>query len=122
MLKLSGAIFLFVGLVAGVALVISPFGLVDSQSHAAWILFPGGFAAGFLMLALSGRQAGVGLWRSSAGLLLGLATASALGLVAPVVGLLDPIGQTLSLWYVLTLAGVAGTGCALVPASGAGAR
>jgi hypothetical protein len=119
MLKISGAIFLFIGVVAGVALVISPFGLVDSKSHAAWVLFPGGFAAGFLMLALGGRQSGVGLWRSSAGLLLGLATASALGLVAPVVGILDPIGETLSLWYVLALAGVAGTGCALVPASSA---
>ena len=48
MLKISGAIFLAIGIAAGVMLVVTPFGFVGSKGSpaAAWLLFPGGFSAG----------------------------------------------------------------------------
>jgi len=119
MLKITGAIFLAIGLATGLVLVASPFGLLAGtrSSIAAWILFPGGFAAGSILLALGERDHGLGwLWRMCAASLLVLATASALGLALAVLGLLEPTGQTVSLWYVLLLSGLIGTACALVPA------
>jgi len=116
MLKISGAVLLMIGLAAGIALVVSPFGLLGSarSSLTAWILFPGCFAAGSLLLALGGGAIGW-LWKVCSALLLALATASALGLALPVLGLVETAGHTLSLWYVLFVAGAVGTACALVP-------
>jgi len=119
MLKISGAIFFAVGIAAGIMLVVTPFRFVGSQESllAAWLLFPGGFTAGSLLLALSARSASLAwLWRVSSVLLLGLASAAAIGLVLPVLGLVEPAGHTLSLWYVLALSGGVGTACALVAA------
>jgi hypothetical protein len=119
MLKTSGLIFLAIGIAAGVTLVITPFGLVGSEESpaAAWLLFPGGFTAGSLLLALSARSAALGwLWRACSVLLLALASAAAIGLVLPVLGVVETAGHTLSLWYVLALSGGVGTACALVPA------
>jgi hypothetical protein len=118
MLKISGAIFLTVGIAAGIMLVVTPFGFVGSNESptAAWFLFPGGFASGSLLLALSAHSAALGwLWRVCSVLLLALATASAIGLVLPVLGVVEPAGNTLPLWYVLALSGVVGTACALLP-------
>jgi hypothetical protein len=118
MLKITGAVFLLIGLAAGVALVVSPFGPLASvrSSFTAWVMFPGCFAAGSLLIALGDRGAGIGwLWKVCSALLLALATASALGLALPVLGILQTAGHTLSLWYVLFLAGAVGTACALVP-------
>ena len=120
MLKITGAIFLLIGLATGAALVASPFGLLAGapSSVAAWLLFPGGFAAGSVLLALGDRRHELGwLWRICAASLLVLATASALGLALPVLGVVEPAGQTVSLWYVLLLSGLIGTACALVPAA-----
>src|SRR2546430_1622905 len=64
-----------------------------------------------------GRHELGGVWRIGAASLLGLATASALGLALPVLGFVEPAGQTVSLWYVLLLSGLIGTACALVPAA-----
>src|SRR5260221_11894750 len=101
---------------AGLALVASPFGILRGADAppAAWLLFPAGFAAGGILLAL-GDSSG-GLWRFYAGLLLSLTVASAGGLALAVVGIVEPVRHTLSLWYVLLLAGAAGTACALGPA------
>jgi hypothetical protein len=118
MLKITGGIFLAIGLATGAALVASPFGLLAgaAPSAAAWLLFPGGFAAGSVLLALGDRSHELGwLWRICAASLLALATASALGLALPVLGVLEPAGQTVSLWYVLLLSGLIGTACALAP-------
>jgi hypothetical protein len=112
--------FLALGLAAGVSLVVSPFGLLSSgrSSLAAWVLFPGSFAAGSVLLALAAPAAPLGwLWRLCAAALLGLASASALGLMLPLLGVLEPVHPTLSLWYVLALAGGLGTACALAPPS-----
>jgi hypothetical protein len=120
MLKISGAILFAVGIAAGVMLVVTPFGLVASgeSSAAAWLLFPGGFTAGALLLALSARSAALGwLWRACSVLLLALASAAAIALLLPVLGVVEPAGHTLSLWYVLAVSGAVGTACALVPAA-----
>ena len=120
MLKITGAIFLAIGLATGAALIASPFGLLAGapSSVAAWLLFPGCFVAGSVLLALGDRGHEFGwLWRICAASLLLLATASALGLALPVLGVLEPAGQTVSLWYVLLLSGLIGTACALVPAA-----
>jgi hypothetical protein len=118
MLKITGGVLLLVGMAAGAALVASPFAVwsLPSASFAAWVLFPGGFGAGALLFALGGAPgAATGLLRLCGGLLLTLAIASAVGLTLPMLGVLEPGGSTLPLWYVLALAGVIGTACALVP-------
>jgi hypothetical protein len=118
MLKISGAILFAVGIAAGIMLVVAPFGFVGSHESpaSAWLLFPGGFTAGSLLLALSSRPASLGwLWRVCSTLLLALASAAAIGLVLPVLGVVEPAGNTLPLWYVLALSGGVGAACALVP-------
>ena len=119
MLKLTGAIFLALGLAAGAALVLSPFGFLSParSSLAAWILFPASFSAGSVLLALAAPTPLGWLWRFCAAALLGLASASAIGLMLPLLGVLEPAYPTLSLWYVLVLAGGLGTACALAPGS-----
>jgi hypothetical protein len=120
MLKVTGGILLALGLAAGATLVASPFGLFSSalSSLATWVLFPVSFAAGCLLLALAAPNMALGwLWRLCAKALLALACASALGLMLPLLGFLEPAYPTLSLWYVLVLAGVLGTACALGPGS-----
>ena len=119
MLKTTGAVILVIGMAAGIALVLSPFGLLPgaSASPAAWLLFPAGFIAGSILLALGDGSAPLGgLWRLYAALLLLLTIGAAVGLGVAVVGMAAPVGHTLSLWYVLLLAGAAGTACALGPA------
>ena len=119
MLRVTGAIFLAIGLATGGALVMIPFGLVSSNpsSAAAWFLFPGCFVAGALLLALGTPQpSGRWLWKLCAASLLVLAVASAMGLALPALGLAEPTRQTVSLWYVLFLSGALGTACALASA------
>ncbi len=120
MLKVTGSILLALGLAAGMALVLRPFGLLSASRSplAAWVLFPAGFAAGSLLLALDAAGAQLGwLWRWCAAAMLCLACASALGLMLLLFGVLEPSHPTLSLWYVLVLAGGFGTACALTQRS-----
>jgi hypothetical protein len=128
MLKMTGAMILVIGMTAGLVLVTSPFGIVAGASSlpATWVLFPAGFAAGGILLALGdAAPALAALWRLCAALLLSLTMASAAAIVCSVLGWAAPVGHTLSLWYVLVVAGGAGTLCALGPArapSGEAAR
>ena len=118
MLKMTGAMILVVGVTAGLALVASPFGVLQTAAAppAAWLLFPAGFVAGAVLLALGDSPSTLGaLWRLCAALLLSLTIASALGLIVALIGIAEPVGRTMSLWYVLVLAGAAGTACALGP-------
>ena len=118
MLKMTGAMILVVGVTAGLALVAAPFGVLQNAaaSPAAWLLFPAGFVAGAVLLALGDSASALGaLWRLCAALLLSLTIASAVGLILAVIGVAEPVGHTLPLWYVLVLAGAAGTACALGP-------
>jgi hypothetical protein len=119
MLKITGAAMLLIGMAAGIVLVTAPFGFPPgaSASPAAWLLFPGAFIAGAVLLVLGGGESAIGgLWRLCAALLLTLTVGSASGLVLPLLGIAEPVGQTISLWYVLVLAGGGGTACALGPA------
>ena len=118
MLKMTGAMILVVGVMAGLALVTSPFGVAQAAaaSPTAWLLFPAGFASGAILLALGDpAPALAALWRLCAALLLSLTIASAVGLILAVVGVAAPVGHTLSLWYVMVIGGAAGTACALGP-------
>jgi hypothetical protein len=120
MLKVTGAMYMALGLVAGLVLVASPVGLLPSRraSLSAWVLFPTSFAAGSVLLALAAPGLALGwLWRFCSVALLGLASASALGLTLALLGILLPAHATPSLWYVLILAGGVGTACSLAPAS-----
>jgi len=118
MLKFTGAMCVALGLVAGFVLVASPFGVLPfaRSSLSAWVLFPASFAAGSVLLALAARGVALGLlWRFRSATLLGLASVSALGLMLSLLGILQPAHATLSLWYVLIVAGGVGTACALAP-------
>jgi len=114
MLRVTGAIFLAIGLATGGALVMIPFGLSSSNPVAAWLLFPACFVAGALLLALGAPQPSFRwLCRLCAASLLVLAVASGLGLALPALGVVEPTRQAVSLWYVLFLSGALGTACAL---------
>ena len=90
---------------------------VARSSFSAWVLFPTSFAAGSVLLALASPRTALGwLLQFCSVALLGLASArSALGLMLALLGILQPAHATLSLWYVLMLAGGLGTACALAP-------
>ena len=84
MLKITGVMLLALGLVAGLVLVASPFGMLPfaRSSFSAWVLFPTSFAAGSLLLALASPGTALGWLRQFCSVaLLGLASASALGLM-----------------------------------------
>ena len=118
MLKMTGAMILVIGMTAGLVLVTSPFGIVAdaAASPATWLLFPAGFLAGAILLALGDAAPALGaLWRLCSALLLSLTIASATAILCSVLGWASPVGHTSSLWYVLVLAGGAGTLCALGP-------
>jgi hypothetical protein len=118
MLRITGAMCVALGLVAGVVLVASPFGVLPfvRSSLSAWVLFPTSFVAGTVLLALAAPGMALGRLRHfCSAALLGLASASALALMLSLLGILQPAHATLSLWYVLIVAGAVGTACALVP-------
>ena len=67
MLKITGVMLLALGLVAGLVLVASPFGMLPfaRSSFSAWVLFPTSFAAGSVLLALASPRTALG-WLQSA--------------------------------------------------------
>ena len=107
MLKITGVMLLALGLVAGLVLVASPFGMLPfarSSFPGVGVLFPTSFAAGSVLLALASPRTALGwLRRFCSVALLGLASASALGLMLALLGIQQPAHATLSLWYVLML-------------------
>jgi hypothetical protein len=116
MLRIGGGFLFLVGILSGASLVARPFGLLGASAEAAWLLFPIGFAAGSLMLALALELPELpALWRACSAALIALAVASAVGLGMAILGVAEPVGSTLSLWYVLILGGVVGSGFALFP-------
>ncbi len=121
MLKITGGVLLLVGAAMGVALVAAPFGALGAaaSSIAPWLLFPGAFVAGALLIALDDARSFAGVARLSAVVLLALAVSSLLGIALPVLGLTVREGSAVPLWYVLVLSGAAGTACALTPSVGA---
>ena len=105
MILFSGAILLILGLVAGLFLLLAPFGIGPANlGVSGWIMFPGFTIVGYLMFAVGARFAHVStLSRIGGGCLMLLALAAAIGLFAIGSGLINSRGEPLSLWYVLGL-------------------
>ena len=120
-LAIVGGALLALGLFAGVVLVLVPLGLAAMDSGAMlWVLFPLLSVIGYTLFATGAK---VGNFRALSFavscLLLVLAVASAAGLVLEATALIHPAGNTLSLWYVLAVAGLLGTvGAGVQAASG----
>jgi hypothetical protein len=109
-LALAGALLAALGLFSGLVLVIAPLGLAPlAAGPALWVLFPLLSLGGFTLIAIGARTAPMrGLMVGISYVLLGLALASAVGLVAGAAALLQPVQSTVSLWYVLAVAGTLG--------------
>jgi len=110
-LAIVGGALLALGMFAGVVLVLVPLGLAALDSGAMlWVLFPLLSVTGYTLFATGAK---VGNFRALSFavscLLLVLALASAAGLVLEATALIHPSGNTLSLWYVLAVAGLLGT-------------
>lgn len=110
LLVITGFFLLALGLFAGGVLVAAPLGAVPwEQGATLWVLFPVFSLAGYILFAIGGRSAQVrGASLLLSGLLIVLALASAAGLVLQAAGVVQPQGSTLSLWYVMVVAGCIG--------------
>lgn len=102
MSKLIGAVFLVLGLVAGVVLLLSPFGKAPLVAGPLmWFTFPLGCVIGHVSLMVGASRehmAMSGMIVGGALLLLGLVATVAQFLVSG--GVLAAAGDTLALWYV----------------------
>lgn len=110
-----GLLLIALGLFSGGILVAAPLGLVAATPGAAlWVLFPVFSIAGYLLFLTAARSARIhGPALAASVLLLLLAVAAAGGLVLDAAGIRPASGGTLSLWYVLVVAGFTGiTGAA----------
>jgi hypothetical protein len=121
MIPIVGALLLVLGLVSGVFLVLSPFGVGPvAPGMTNWILFPGFTIVGYILLAASARLPIISLASRLAGaLLLLLAFGAAAALFAIGNALYHATNDALSLWYVMGLGlGLGVTGFALGRAIG----
>jgi hypothetical protein len=105
MFVFAGAVLLVLGLVAGLFLLLTPFGVGPAHiGWTGWVMFPGFTMVGFLMFAVGARLAHVSLLsRIGGGCLIVLALAAAIGLFAIGSGFITSRGDSLTLWYVLGL-------------------
>jgi hypothetical protein len=105
-----GGLLLVLGLFSGTVLVLAPLGVVPwSASATLWVLFPLFSLAGYVAFVIGARTARIRtLSVAASGLLLILAAAAATGLVMTAASVVPPAGDTLSLWYVLAVAGTLG--------------
>jgi len=102
MRKLIGLTFLALGVVAGIALLLAPFGKSPVVAGPLmWFTFPVGCVIGHVSLMVGADRAQMGLHSTIVGgtlLLLGLIATVAQFMVSG--GLLAAAGDTFSLWYV----------------------
>ena len=117
MLRIAGFVFALVGLGAGLFLLMGSFGYTpNSPGLATWILFPACVFGGFVLAALgSGTGSLPALLKVAGGALVLLAAAAAIGLLLAAVGFAHTTNGTGSLWYLLVVAGLAGTAWLLAP-------
>jgi hypothetical protein len=110
LLVFAGVFLLALGLFSGGVLVAVPLGLAPwTPGLVLWVLFPAFSIVGYVLFVIGARTEGLRGWSMLiSGLLLLLALVSAGGLVMHAAGMLEPHGSTLSLWYVLFLAGMLG--------------
>lgn len=102
MRRLIGLTFLALGVIAGIVLLLAPFGRSPlAAGPLMWFTFPLGCAIGHVSLMVGASRAEMGLHSTIVGgtlLLLGLAATVAQFMVSG--GLLAAAGDTFSLWYV----------------------
>ena len=110
LLVFTGFFLLVLGLFSGGVLVAAPLGVVPwGAGITLWVLFPAFSIAGYVLFVIGGRTAQVrGGSLLLSGLLIALALAAAAGLVLQAAGVVHPEGSTLSLWYVMAVAGCIG--------------
>jgi len=110
MLAIAGGLLLALGVLCGALLVAAALGLGQVQAGAMlWLLFPLFSVAGYALFVVGATPPTI---RRLSGLLSGalmlLALAAAVALVLAAAAVLTPPEGTLSLWYVLAVAGVLG--------------
>ena len=110
-LLIIGVLVIALGLFSGYVLVAAPLGLAPwSPDLALWVLFPLLSIVGYILIAVGAKAAHMrGISFVASCVLLLLATASAAGLVLAAAAVIRAEGSTLSLWYVLAVAGVLGS-------------
>ena len=110
-LLIAGAVLVALGLVAGALLVAAPLGAVAATADPAlWVLFPLLSVAGFSLFVVGAKRTHIrGLSLALSCALLALAVGSALGLLLRAASLVHSEGSTVSLWYVLVVAGILGS-------------
>lgn len=110
MLFVAGIVLLALGIVSGLFLLLFPLGLLSgAPGMALWILFPVFTIVGYLMAASPAKDSMVPvLSRASGAILLLLALAAGVVLVMQAGGVLQPRGDSTSLWYVLVVGIVLG--------------
>jgi len=109
-LVITGLCLLALGLFCGAVLVAVPLGLVPwAISAVVWVLFPVfcGLGQALFLTGAANAQARAGSLVVSVLLLL-QALAAALGLVLMAIGAVASEHSTLSLWYVMAIAGLSG--------------
>jgi hypothetical protein len=117
MLRIAGFVFVLVGLGAGLFLLAGSFGLTpNAPGLSSWVLFPACAFGGFVLAALGSRTGSLPvLLKVAGGALLLLAAAAAVGLLLAAAGFAQTPNGTRSLWYLLVVAGLAGTAWLLAP-------
>jgi hypothetical protein len=102
MKQLIGAVFQMIGLVAGVALVLTPFGKSPlATGPLMWFVFPCGCVAGHLLLISGSTPTQVRLVSMvTGGSLLALALAATVAQFMVSGGLLSAVADSFALWYV----------------------
>ncbi|WP_374676104.1 hypothetical protein [Ideonella sp.] len=110
-LVIAGGLLAVLGLAAALLLVAAPMGwTAHAPGLSLWVLFPLFSLLGYALLAVGARDPAVRVsTRLLAWPLLGVALVAAMGLVAAGGGVIQLAGSSLSLWYVLVLAGLGGT-------------
>ncbi|HEX2542763.1 MAG TPA: hypothetical protein VHM00_16965 [Caldimonas sp.] len=108
---LAGAVLVVLGLFSGVVLVAAPLGLAAwSPNLAVWVLFPLLTLVGYMLTVAGSRTSQIqGLSFGLSCALLVLAVLAAAALVLSAAAVLPLPGSTLSLWYVLAIAGSLGS-------------
>ena len=109
-LLVSGILLIALGLFSGGVLVAAPLGWVTAAPDMVlWVLFPVFSVAGYILFVIGSRDTQIrGLSLAVSCLLLLLALAAATALVLSAASVVPRIGNALSLWYVLAVAGVLG--------------
>ena len=109
-LQIFGVFIMALGLLCGGVLTLAPLGLAPLQAGPVlWALFPLLCITGFVLLAMVGKEAKVhAVTFIVSCLLLLLALAAITGIVFAAISIVTLQGDTLTLWYVLVVAGLMG--------------